>query len=825
MCRKIIVKTLAGFMFIAFAFALPSMSVDFSQKPTRLGGGQVLSIAFSPDGTILAAWYNAEGAVLLWDVRTQQQVSTFNLDEIISIAFSPDGTLLALGSTGAAGNKIHLWDVAGQNQVGVLQSPTRWGVQSIAFSPDGKTLASSGSGDSTVRLWDVETQQQVGVLRGHTGSVRCVAFSPDGRLLFSGGSREDEAIRVWDVQTQKQVGELTGHLDITDDLAFSPDRTILASAGGAHDKAVYLWDVEAQEQVGVLGGHSAHIGTIAFSPDGKLLAATVLWDNTIHIWDIASQEQLGVLEGHDATDFGWCDQVAISSDGRWLACGSEDGVELWELHLPGPIPLTTAYSPKPYNDTLHNDTWANLEWRTGDFAVSHDVYMGENFDDVNAGAEGTFISNQAVTEFIVGFPGFPYPDGLVPGTTYYWRIDEVNDTEPNSPWKGSVWSFSIPPKTAYFPDPADGTESVDVDVKLSWTPGFGAKLHHAYFGDNFDDVSNAAGALPLGEATYDPGPLKLAKTYYWRVDEFDIIETHKGDVWSFTTQGAVGNPDPSNGAVDVEQTSTLTWSPGVYGASHEVCFGTDKEAVKNADTTSPECKGSGNLGSESYNTGQLEWDTTYYWRIDEVNNTNPDSPWTGPLWSFTTANFLVVDDFEDYDAGDNQIWFTWHDGIGYASYPTEPPSPGNGTGSMVGNETAGSYMEETIVHGGGKSMPVFYDNSVLKYSEVEKTLSYPRDWTENDVTTLTIWFRGISDNAAETLYVALNGSAVVNHDNPNAAQIEIWTEWKIDLQVFADQGINLSNVNTIGLGFGDRDNPQPGGSGLMFFDDIRLYRP
>jgi inhibitor of cysteine peptidase len=274
--------------------------------------------------------------------------------------------------------------------------------------------------------------------------------------------------------------------------------------------------------------------------------------------------------------------------------------------------------------------------------------------------------------------------------------------------------------------------------------------------------------------------------------------------------------------VDVKQTPILTWSPGIYAASHQVYFGTDEDAVKNADSGSPEYKGTGELGAQSYEPGKLEWNATYYWHIDEVNNTNPDSPWTGSLWSFTTANFLIVDDFEDYDVGNNEIWWTWIDGLGYASHPTLPAHPGNGTGSMVGDETTGSYMEETIVHGGAKSMPVFYDNSILRYSEVEKTLTYPRDWTEKGVDTLTIWFRGISDNAAETLYVVLNGSAVVTYDNPNAALLEEWTEWNIDLQAF---GVNLTNVNTIGLGLGDRNNPQAGGSGTMYFDDIRLYPP
>jgi hypothetical protein len=477
-----------------------------------------------------------------------------------------------------------------------------------------------------------------------------------------------------------------------------------------------------------------------------------------------------------------------------------------------------AWGPLPKDGELHPDTWVNLSWSPGGHAVSHDVYLGENFDDVNAGAESTFRGNQAATFIVAGFPGFPYPDGLVPGTTYYWRIDEVNDTEPNSPWKGEVWSFSIPPKTAYYPDPADAAELVDPGVTLTWTGGFGSKLHYVYFGDNFDDVSNAAGALPQGVASYTPGTLKLGKIYYWRIDEFDVIETHKGNVWSFTTEGAVVSLKPSNGAVDVKQTQILSWSPGVQAASHEVYFGTDKEVVRNAYNGSPEYKGTRDLGAESYDPGKLEWDVTYYWRIDEVNNANADSPWIGPVWSFTTANFLIVDDFESYndldpaDPESNRIFNAWIDGY---------DDPANG--SLVGYETP-PFAEQTIVHSGNQSMPLYYDNSV-GYSEATLTLTYPRDWTENGVSTLTIWFRGDSDNAAETLYVALNGSAVVNLDNPDAAQIDEWTRWNIDLQAFADQGVNLTNVNTISLGLGNKNNPVAGGSGTMYFDDIRLYPP
>jgi len=266
--------------------------------------------------------------------------------------------------------------------------------------------------------------------------------------------------------------------------------------------------------------------------------------------------------------------------------------------------------------------------------------------------------------------------------------------------------------------------------------------------------------------------------------------------------------------VDITQTPILTWTPGVFGASHEIYFGSDKDAVKNADTSSPEYKGSGNLGSESYDPGQLEWNTTYYWRVDEANNTNADSPWTGPLWSFTTANFLIIDDMEAYNDLDpadplsNRIFNAWIDGF-------EDPT----NGSLVGNDFA-PFAEQIIVHSGNQSMPMTYDNSVGK-SEATLTLTSNRDWTVNGVDTLTIWFRGDTGNAAETLYVTLNGSARVDNDNPDAATVLGWTEWNIELQKFADQGVNLTNVNSITLGL----SSVTGGSGMMYFDDIRLYPP
>ena len=473
--------------------------------------------------------------------------------------------------------------------------------------------------------------------------------------------------------------------------------------------------------------------------------------------------------------------------------------------------MRTAREPNPADASIHSDTWASITWSAGFTAASHDVYFSDNLADVQASAADAFLGNQVLTDFVVGFPGFPYSDGLVPGTTYYWRIDEI-EADGTTLHEGNIWSFMVPPKTAYLPDPADGAESVDPNEILTWEPGFGALLHYVYFGDDYDTVSNAAGAMPWGAPTYSPGTLELGKVFYWRVDAFHGAETYKGEVWSFSTPGGVSSLDPSNGAENVNQTQILTWAAGDSSASYEVYFGTDKDAVRSADTGSPEYKGSKTIGSESYDPGTMEWDSDYYLRVDEVKVDGTTQK--GMVWSYTTADFLVVDDFESYNdidegmEGSNRIYNTWVDGY---SDPTN--------GSQAGHLDPPFY-EDTVVHSGNKSMPLYYDNAVGK-SEVTLTLTYPRDWTEKGIDTLTIWFRGASANTLETLYVTLNGSASVDNDNPEAAQAFTWTEWNIPLQAFADQGVNLTDVNTITLGL----RSVTGGTGMMYFDDIRLYPP
>jgi hypothetical protein len=521
--------------------------------------------------------------------------------------------------------------------------------------------------------------------------------------------------------------------------------------------------------------------------------------------------------------------VMIGSDGwgcDWI--GAIDEVKMYNQALSDAEILGTmeggmppyAWGPEPEDGALHPETWVTLKWKPGPHAVSHDVYIGDNFDLVNNDdvTGETFRGNQSSTFIVAGFPGYPYPDGLVPGTTYYWRIDEVNDADPESPWKGPVWSFSIPPKTAYFPVPADGAELVGPDnVILTWTPGFGAKLHTVYFGDDYDTVDTATSGAPSGTAQYSPGALETEKVYYWRVDEFDGVGTYKGDVWSFTTPGAVGNPQPAYDAEDVQMDVILSWTPSDSAASHQLYFGTDKEAVRTAGAGSPEAKGSIALGAETYDPGLLEANTAYYWRVDEVDAQGNSAK--GPIWVFTTGSFLLVDNFESYtdnDADGEAIWQTWIDGFGIAD-----------NGAQVGYLMP-PYAEQSIVHGGAQSMPLIYINEAgVTNSEATLTLTAPRDWTQAGVANLSVWFRGSTSNAAEPLYAAISNSAgapaVVAHDDPGTVATSGWKQWLIPLQAFTDQGINLTNVNELAIGLGTKSGAAgPGGTGTLFVDDITL---
>ncbi len=200
-------------------------------------------------------------------------------------------------------------------------------------------------------------------------------------------------------------------------------------------------------------------------------------------------------------------------------------------------PLPFAFSPQPKNGAMLEQTTVDLRWNKGDSAVSHNVYISDSFDAVN---DATVQPISTTTpKLSVGKAGGPYPTGLVPGKTYYWRVDEINTSHADSPWRGQVWSFWLPPLTAWNPVPAAGATYVDPDQDLTWKKGMATLFHTVFFGASIDEVANAAQGTATPDPVFDPGTLEPDKTYYWRVDEFAMAGTSKGEVWSYTIRPTI----------------------------------------------------------------------------------------------------------------------------------------------------------------------------------------------------------------------------------------------------------------------------------------------
>jgi hypothetical protein len=318
------------------------------------------------------------------------------------------------------------------------------------------------------------------------------------------------------------------------------------------------------------------------------------------------------------------------------------------------------------------------------------------------------------------------------------------------------------------------------------------------------------------QTNYFPGQIDDARLYNKALTQEEISQAMRGDplvAW---------NPMPINGSTSyIDDAVPLSWSPGDSASQHDVYFGTDKNAMDNADSSDTTAIYRGRQNAATYTPPEgVEWGGgPYYWRIDEVHTDGSISK--GRIWSFTVADFIPIDDFESYtddDAAGEAIWQTWIDGFGTMD-----------NGSQVGYLLP-PYAEDTIVHGGSQSMPLIYDNQTsATNSEVTLTLAERRDWTEQDVVQLSLWFRGAVDNAAEPLYVSIANSAgdpaVAAHENPNAATTTTWTQWRIPLQTFADRGINLANVDKIAIGLGSTSGmAAAGGTGTIYIDDIALYR-
>ncbi len=382
------------------------------------------------------------------------------------------------------------------------------------------------------------------------------------------------------------------------------------------------------------------------------------------------------------------------------------------------------------------------------------------------------------------------------------------------------------PELAWTPYPKDNAVRIEDNVILSWLAGTqasGVNGHDVYFGSDEDSVRDANVTVQLGVyrgrqsgTTYDTGPLALEKgvQYYWRIDEVNNSsipsEVFKGRVWNFTVDdGKAYNPSPGDSSTIGTIEPNLSWSPGTDSNSHDVYLGTDQTAVMNADSSDTTGIFVGNLHVNNYDPGLLLLGTTYFWRVDEVNSTTIK----GNVWSFTTVERITVEDFDSY-ANSAALQSVWDD------YWT------NGTRAEV-------YLNKTYALD-GNSLECQYDNGLSPYySETEANvvdLAAGSDWTGIGAKAIGLYFYGRAGNAPtadDQLYIALedtsaNIGAVHYNGDVNDQKEEEWQEWNVSLSDPCFTGVNMASISKIYIGFGDRDNPQSGGDGIVYFDDIFL---
>ena len=472
-----------------------------------------------------------------------------------------------------------------------------------------------------------------------------------------------------------------------------------------------------------------------------------------------------------------------------------------------PVSLFLAQDPSPADGMVEVPVDAVLAWTASQFAGAHDVYFGTSFDDVNdagrANPMGVLVSQgQAATTYAPAA-------ALEFGTTYYWRIDEVNAPPDNTIFKGQVWSFTT--ELFAYPIPgviattnaistegsgpentvngsglnADDQHSTQATDMWLGTPGAEPawiqfefdkvyKLHELLvwnynvqfepvLGFGVKDVTiefstDGAEWAVLGDAQFARATAKADYTQNTAVDlggvaaRFVRLGINSG--WGILGQYGLSEvrftyvpvqarqPQPADGATDVDPDTILSWRAGREAASHDVYLGTDSDTLSLVD----------NVTQTTIASATLEFGATYYWRVDEVG----DTVWVGDLWTFSTSEYALIDGFEDYtddiDAGE-AIFDTWVDGWV------------NDTGSTVGYLDA-PFAEQTIVHGGKQSMPLQYDNSTSPfYSEATRTFDAAQDWSGNGANTLVVYFQGVPGPFMELA----NGKIVMG-----AAGTDIW---------------------------------------------------
>ena len=568
-----------------------------------------------------------------------------------------------------------------------------------------------------------------------------------------------------------------------------------------------------------------------------------------------------VLIGSD----GWgCDWIGGIDDVRmYNHCLTPK--ELIEAMLGGGPEL--AANPVPEKEASDVPRDVVLGWSAGKFAATHDVYLGESFEDVNTAGRGNALGvllseGQTATTF-------DPPDLLEFGATYYWRIDEVNGAPDFTIYKGEVWSFTTEP----FAYPVAG---VVVTTNGAFDEGAGPAKTVDGSGLNDADQHSTEStdmwlATPVaGEALWIQYEfekvLKLHELLVWNynvqfepvlgfgIKSVTIEYSVDGEEWTvlgdaeFARATArsdyVANTVVDFGGVPARfvrlNVNSGHGMMGQYGLSevrfmHIPVYAREPQPASGATNLAPDLTLRWRAGREAamhevylsteeqavidrtapviavsealLEADMLDLARTYYWRVDEVNEAETPATWQGELWSFDTQEYLVVEDFESYNDVDRRIFDTWIDGWV------------NDTGSTVGHlETP--FAERSIVRSGRQSMPFYYDNSATTYSEATVNLADLQvgpDWTLHGVEALTLYFHGDPDNSAEQMYVKLNGSKIVYDGDAGYLTQALWRPWNVNL---ADLNVNLRSVTELSIGF-ERAGAA-GGKGVVYFDDLRL---
>ncbi len=444
----------------------------------------------------------------------------------------------------------------------------------------------------------------------------------------------------------------------------------------------------------------------------------------------------------------------------------------------------SASAPVPANEATDVPRDLQLNWKAVASAVTRDVYLGTDFDDVNDGV-ALVSPGQDANSYDAGRLEF--------GQTYYWRVDEVNGAPDFTVHTGPVWSFTTEPRyyqvkdvvaTASIPTAAtsggpeatvdasgliDGMHDITEDTMWSGPGAEGEPvwlqydfdrvykvceirlwnyngLYEPYLGFGLKDVTIEYATesdewIALGDFQLDPGPGLTtyagqtidANGIVARAIRININSSQKGgstyglsEIQFFQKPVSAREPEPADAATEVSCTASLSWRSGREAASHQVHLGTvsdevaDGAALVDADAVNP------------YDPGVLTLGTTYYWKVDEVNDAETPSIWDSAVWSFTTQEFFSIDNFESYTADEGKrIYETWTDGYNVGT-----------NGSMVGHEIL-PFVEEEVVHSGRQSMPFYYTNTDgVANSEAELAFDSPQDWTANGADTLSMWFRG-----------------------------------------------------------------------------------